>query len=193
MPWAALPEAEASYREACRLRPNFAEAYSNWAGVLRSQGRAAEAVSQCRRALELKPKLVAAHCNLGNALRDLGQTEAAITAYRRALELNPELTEAHNNLGNAQLDLGHVEDALRSYQQAIALQPRDADAHNNAGNALRLPRAFERGHRELPARARYQPKAWRVLIRISATRCGNQVSWHRRSKVIATQLSLRAG
>src|SRR5262249_34994185 len=84
-------EAEASYREALRLRPNTPEAHSNLGVVLRDLCRPAEAEASCREALRLRPNYPEAHDNLGNALRDLGRPARAEASCREALRLRPNL------------------------------------------------------------------------------------------------------
>jgi Flp pilus assembly protein TadD len=68
-------EAEASYREALRLRPNYPEAHNNLGNALYSVGRPAEAEPSYREAVRLKPDFADAHYNLGQALLSTGQLE----------------------------------------------------------------------------------------------------------------------
>ncbi|MDB5893796.1 MAG: tetratricopeptide repeat protein, partial [Rhodoferax sp.] len=63
-----LPEAEASFRQALSLVPEFAEAHSNLALVLQQQGRLAEAEPFFREAAKLKPASANAPYNLGTNL-----------------------------------------------------------------------------------------------------------------------------
>ena len=67
-----LAEAEASLREALRLRPEYAEAYNNLAIVMMKQERVDEAVGYYRQALHLKAEYPDAHKNLGLALLGRG-------------------------------------------------------------------------------------------------------------------------
>jgi serine/threonine-protein kinase len=128
-------EAEAVYREAIRLRPEWGEAHSNLGAALNGQQKHDQAEAACRKALELKPDLAEAYCNLGNALVHQGKPSDAEAACRRALELKPDLAEAHVNLGNA---LDHQEkfgQAEAAYRKALELKPNLAEAHANLGNA----------------------------------------------------------
>ena len=53
-------EAERCSREAIRLHPDYAEAYSNLGAALRAQGRLDEAILSLRQALKLQPNHVEA-------------------------------------------------------------------------------------------------------------------------------------
>ena len=60
-----LDEAIAAYREAIRLKPDYAEAHSNLGIALAGQGKLDEAIAEYREAIRLKPDYAAAHNNLG--------------------------------------------------------------------------------------------------------------------------------
>ncbi|AOH86873.1 zinc chelation protein SecC [Sphingomonas panacis] len=129
-------DAIAAYRQAIRLQPEHAEAYSSLAGLLSQQGDAQEALAAIDRALALRPRDAGKHVNRGNILRTLGAGDAAITAYRRAIELDPALAAAHNNLGLALTAREEVEPALSCYRRAITLKPDYVEAYVHLGNAL---------------------------------------------------------
>ena len=121
-------EAAECFREALRIRPDFAEALCALGNVLGDQGRRAESIALLTRAIELQPALADAHVGLGN-LRVAGrQLEDAALCYRRALELDPALLQAYINLGNVLIDLGRPGEALRSYDDALKLDPECGEA-----------------------------------------------------------------
>ncbi|RMH22839.1 MAG: tetratricopeptide repeat protein [Gemmatimonadetes bacterium] len=93
------PEAEARYREACRLPGRTAQAHFALGNLLRTQGRAAEAVGAYLRATELDPSFAEAHNNLGVALVETGDRAAAEEAFRAALDAQPDHVDALANLG----------------------------------------------------------------------------------------------
>ena len=121
-------EAAACFREALRIRPDFAEPHCYLGSILGDQGRRDEAIAHLARAIALKPDLADAHVGLGNARVAGRQLEDAVLCYRRALELDPRLLQAHVNLGNALTDLGRQEEALRAFDAALALDPECAEA-----------------------------------------------------------------
>ena len=52
---AGFTEAEASYRQALSIKPDYAEAYNNLGNALKEQGRLTEAEASYRQALSIKP------------------------------------------------------------------------------------------------------------------------------------------
>ena len=133
----------ASYKQALRLKPDFAEALNNLGGVLKMQGKLAEAAASCKRALSFKPDFAEAHINLGNTLKVQGRFEEAINSYQQALRLKPGYAEAYNNLGGVFKDQGKFGEAIINFQQALHLRPDYAEAYSNLGDALQEQRKFE--------------------------------------------------
>lgn len=118
----------ASYREAIRLQPRYAEAYSNLGAACNELGHHSAAIDAYTLALELDPGMHEAHNNLGNAYRECGLPDKAIACYGRALELRPDFAEAHNNLGRALFDLHRYDEAAASCARALELRPAFAKA-----------------------------------------------------------------
>jgi protein O-GlcNAc transferase len=129
-------EALASYDQAIKLKPNYAEAYSNRGVVLKELGQLAEAIASYDQAIKLKPDDVGAYYNRGNALKGLGQLAEAIASYDQALKLKPDYAEAYSNRGNALKELGQLAEAMGSYDQALKLKPDLAEAYSSRGDAL---------------------------------------------------------
>jgi len=91
-------EAEAEYRRAIALDPDYASAHHNLGNSLRSLGRPAEALEAYRRALEIEPGHRRAHEGLGRALRALGALDPSIAAFEKQLALAPEDPGSRLNL-----------------------------------------------------------------------------------------------
>jgi serine/threonine-protein kinase len=127
-------EAEAAYREAIRLKPDWGEAHGNLAAALNSQRRYGEAETACRKAIDLQPADAAAFTNLGDALVHLGKPGDAAAACRKALDLKPDSAEAYVNLGNALDGQGKDAAAEAAYRKALRLRPDLGEAHYNLGN-----------------------------------------------------------
>ena len=94
-------EAVAHYREAMRIKPEFALAPYNLGNTLLAQQKTGEAILQYRTTLRLKPNFVDAYNNLGVALLTEGYIQGAIEQFRKALELKPSYVDAQNNLAFA--------------------------------------------------------------------------------------------
>src|SRR5262249_30517548 len=94
--------AEVQFREAIRLKPDFALAHYNLGLVLKAQGDRAGAIEALRSAVRCRPYLARAHASLGAVLAEDGQTDAAITHLRHALDLEPANEEARQLLRRLQ-------------------------------------------------------------------------------------------
>jgi tetratricopeptide (TPR) repeat protein len=129
-------EAEAAFREAIRIRPEYAEAHDGLGVALRSQHRYQEAEPSFREAIRLRPDRAEAHNGLGVALYDLGRYKESEAACREAIRLKSEDAMAHCNLGNALCSQGRYKESEAAYREAIRLKPDYAKAHNNLGNNL---------------------------------------------------------
>ena len=130
------PEAEASYRQALQLEPDYIDAYNNLGECLRHQGRTAEAIAAYQQALRLAPERFEFYSNLGNGWQQLGNLAEAEAAYQQALRLHPDYAQAHNNYGVTLEKLDRVDEAIVEYREALRLYPDYAEAHLNLGNAL---------------------------------------------------------
>ncbi len=129
-----LPEAEACYRHALELNPDFPEALNNLGSISRGKGQFAVAERCLRKALSLKPDYPQALNNLGNLLGELNRLSEAENSYREALRLKPDYVEAYVNLGNLLRQLDKIAEAEQCYLTAINLNPDMLEAHANICN-----------------------------------------------------------
>lgn len=158
--------AEAAYRRAIALTPDYGEAYNNLGILYKDWGRPGEAEQAYLEAVRVKPEYPDPHNNLGVLYKGRGQLEAAEVAYRRALELRPEFPEALNNLGVVCKTRGQLTEAEAFYRRAVALRPQYAEAHNNLGvvyKETRRPVEAEAAYREaLALRPDYADARWNL-------------------------------
>jgi tetratricopeptide (TPR) repeat protein len=138
-----LSEAEAHYRKAVEIDPQFFSAQVELGNFLQSQGRPDEAVTVYRQAMrgyrrasERDPQFAPYHTNLGAALHGLGRQEEALDEYRKVVELDPTNVPAYYNLGKLLGDLGRPQEALKVYRRSIELDPQTAMPHNALGIVL---------------------------------------------------------
>ncbi len=124
-------EAEASYKQAIALKPDYAEAYYNLGIMLLELGRLDEAEVSFRQAKVLKLNFAPMHYNLGIALQEQGRFEEAVTSYKQTIALKPDYAEAHNNLGITLNELGRLDEAEASFKEALALKLDYAAVYRN--------------------------------------------------------------
>ena len=124
------------YRQAVKLKPNYAQAHNNLGNLLRSQGQLDDAIRHFRRALEVEPASSERHGNLGIALIEQGKLIDAIDAFQQAVNLDSGSAAAHSNLGNALGMTGNRDQALSHLRKASNLRPDWAQALNGLAWAL---------------------------------------------------------
>ncbi len=153
-----LDEAVTSYREAIRLKPDFAEAFTDLSHVLAALGRQEESIACYQQGLLLNyqhatgelpaaPSLPTSETaetlnDRGVALMNQGRFDEARACWQQSLNMG-ELPEVHNNLGFLHAAHEEWEQAIGSYRRALALRPQYADALNNLGIALFQSRQVE--------------------------------------------------
>ena len=124
-----------------KLKPEYAEAHSNLAIVLKGRGSLEEALACWRRALELNQDAAELQSNLGVALKEVGASGRSWACWRKALELKPEFAEAYGNLGSVSRGNGAICQAQEEEYRALKLNPGFALAHFQLAELLgdRLP------------------------------------------------------
>jgi tetratricopeptide (TPR) repeat protein len=121
-------EAEAAFRRAIALKPDYAAASNNLANVLLDRGDRElfrEAEKLYRGAIRSSPALVAAHQGLGTCLQSLGDYRGAIEAYQSALQLQPGQPAALAGMALALDRLGRVTEAAEVLAHRGADQMQD--------------------------------------------------------------------
>ncbi len=126
-------EAIAHYREAIRIRPDYAEAHYNLGVDMARKGRIDDAIAEYRRTLEIWPDYPYAHNNLGLALERQGKPDDAVAHYRAAIASLPTFALAYNNLGSALGSQGKFDEAMAQFLEAVRIAPNFVKAHYNMG------------------------------------------------------------
>jgi hypothetical protein len=148
-----------SYKQALKIKPDYAEAHSNMGAALKETGELDAAIDSYKQALKIKPDYAEAHSNMGAALQEKGELDAAIDSYKQAIKIKPDFADAHRNLSTittytADDDQPHEmqrlirdttlsDDARCNLNFALAKahddlsEPKKAFAHLAEGNALR--------------------------------------------------------
>jgi eukaryotic-like serine/threonine-protein kinase len=150
--------AEAEFRTAIRLQPDFAVAHGDLGNALYGQGKLDEALAAYREAIRLQPESSEVHVRLGTALHAQGKLAEAEAAFRKAVELKPDDHFNHDWLGYVLMVGGRNEAAIPEFRRAIELKPDYLKAYRNLAAALKkLGRTNEAiaAHREM---IRIKPK-----------------------------------
>ena len=118
-----LEEAEASFRAAIKIDPNYAQAYNNLGIVLRDLKKPEDAIEAFRQAIERDAKYFRAYNNLGSELQSIGSLEQAADYYRRALDIKPDYLLAMHNLAAVSYLLARYPDADLWFRKTLSLKP----------------------------------------------------------------------
>lgn len=83
----------ASFTQAVRLKPDYAEAYNNLGAACHDVGRYDDAAFSYSKAIEHDADFFEAYCNLGSVLAESGRPKDAIGTYLRAVRIKPDCEE----------------------------------------------------------------------------------------------------
>jgi tetratricopeptide (TPR) repeat protein len=131
-------EALIAFREATRLKPDYAMAWSNVGGMLFNAQRDYNgALVAFQKAAQLKADDPTFHFNLGLTYLRQRKPKEAETELRIALRLKPEYAEALKSLGTVLCQFKQdYSGAVTAFQEAARLKPGDAELQHNLGTAL---------------------------------------------------------
>jgi DNA-binding winged helix-turn-helix (wHTH) protein/TolB-like protein/Tfp pilus assembly protein PilF len=115
------PGAEAGFKRAIELNPNYGPAHQ-WYGVsLAGAGRVDEAVSELKRAQQVDPLSLTINSVVGWMLYFARDYDKAIEQEKIVLEMDPNFALAHRYLGLAYEQKGMYEEAISEFQRSRTL------------------------------------------------------------------------
>jgi TolB-like protein/Tfp pilus assembly protein PilF len=124
--WAGdMQGAEAAFRKALELNPNYAPTYQWYAEMLRRlSGRTTEALELARTAVTLDPKSAIIVNDYAEVLESAGRFDEALAHYRLAIEIEPGFAHGHDNVGWLKaLAWGRLDEAIAAFGQGWAIEP----------------------------------------------------------------------
>lgn len=113
-----VAEAIASYQDALRLRPDFADARRGLGMAYMKLGRPKDAEHEFRRLIAVRPHDASAHYDLGCALSARGRHEDALVSYREALRLQPGHAQARIAVVTTLTELGRGGEAIAALHES---------------------------------------------------------------------------
>jgi len=136
-----LQGAELLYIRALKVDPHHVPTMFNFAAILHTSDRTAEAERLYRRILEGQPNHINALSNLGALLWDRRDSDEAEAILRRAISLEPAFPKPIANLANLlRVERQDWESAEALYRRALQLEPGDVQTLANLGALLRTVR-----------------------------------------------------
>ncbi len=129
--------AKSDFEKAIELKPDYAEAYYNFANLLKDHGNKEDALAMYNQAIRYNLDYFQAHNNLGNLYREMGRLDNAVACFNKALEINPRFATSYSNLADTLLKKGKLKEALSNIDKALEMAPNFAEAHNKRGAILK--------------------------------------------------------
>jgi adenylate cyclase len=133
-----LERADDSESKALALDPDYTWAHDVKGTILRTQGRAEEAVAEYERAIALDPSNVDAAAQLGIDYQFLGQFDKSLEYLDRAIRASPydpALAYWYGNKARANFGLKRDDQAIELARQAVAIKPKPDFACDPCGGA----------------------------------------------------------
>ena len=128
--------AEAGYRRALEINPDYAVARHWYANFLGEHGRFDEARAQIYRALKLDPLSVSVNGALGAILLVAGDYPAAIDQLKKTLAMAPNLGRVRMVLAEAYVHSGDCQSALQEIDRAATLLGNQPEVRADRGYIL---------------------------------------------------------
>jgi len=127
--------AEATYKNAIALRPNYWGVYS-WLGLFYySQARYPDAVAMFLKATQLAPDNYQGYNTLAGVYITQGRYQDALDTFKRSMDLRPS-SDAYTNLGYTYFLMHRFPEAIASQEQAVKLDGGNWEYWGNLGDAL---------------------------------------------------------
>jgi TolB-like protein/Tfp pilus assembly protein PilF len=130
--------AEAQYRRALELNPNYPTAHQWYAEYLAHTGRFGDAFREMKKAQELDPLSRIINTELGWIHYAAREYDRAIEQYTSVIDLDPDFALAHWRLGEAFKQAGMYDEAIAEIQEAARLSGRSPRMVARLGHAYAI-------------------------------------------------------
>jgi tetratricopeptide (TPR) repeat protein len=160
--------AEATYRRALDIDPQWPQAWNGLALVYLERGDYKRTADAAEAALRFNPDYATASYHHGLALERLGQPARAIQSYRRALEISPGNPPFLLSLGEALLRQGALDEAAVHLRATLGRTPDDGRVYLSLALIEARRQRWEAAVEEARRAANLLPSseaAWELLAR----------------------------
>ena len=171
-PWGDPAAAEAAFRRAIKLNPNYAPSYHWYSILLRNQSRMQRAYELLQQAVALDPLSAIINLNVGSVLEEMGRFDEAMAAYQRFHRLKPQEPRIMMQIGMLnRFAFGRTAEALRWFRRAEAIDPATNNVHfaqavvwSSMGEPGRMEDLAERQRSRMPDGSEWrQAKAYLLM------------------------------
>ena len=162
--------AEAEYREALRLAPEWAEAMVNLGIVCNRMGKTDDALGVFNRAAEINPQLLGAQLNIAITHFRTRRFREAEPPLRRALAIEPENRQALGLLVLTLFALEKYNEVTELGERILKANASDAPTLQVTGRAYLKLRRYTEAVRALEACTKLNPKNAEILMLLGEAR-----------------------
>jgi tetratricopeptide (TPR) repeat protein len=124
------------YREAIRLKPDWAPPHDALGEALAVQGEWDGAIKEYREAVRLDPNNADAHQHLGFAFEKRKDWDNEVKEYREVVRLKPDNDSYRFAIGFALASEKDWDGAIQAYREALRLSPRNTSYLSGLGDAF---------------------------------------------------------
>lgn len=128
--------AEAAFRRATALKPDYVDAYNMLANAYLKQGKSKEAAQAYTISLKLDRNQEQVHINLANLYIDQNKFEDAQKELKTASSVSPTDPLPQYTLGHLLLQMEKPAEAETAFRKAVRLAPKDGNAYYGLAVAL---------------------------------------------------------
>ena len=132
--WGRPEEEIQAYKQAIKLKPDYASAYERLGSRYLKSKKYPEAIETFKQLVALKPGDANVPNNMGEAYLGMNLMSDAVAAFRQAIQLKPDFGKAYYNLGRSLLAMGNRDGALEQYNILQNLDQDWAERLNNLIN-----------------------------------------------------------
>lgn len=145
------------YREAIRLKPDWASPHDALGDALAAKGDWDGAIAEYRESVRLNPNNADAHQHLGFAFERRKDWDNEVKEYREVVRLKPDNDSYRFAIGSALASEKDWDGAIQAYREALRLSPHNAVYQTSLGDALAGKKDWDGAIREYREALRLKP------------------------------------
>ena len=147
-----------AFREAIRLRPEWAEPHYQLGAIYYDNGEYKAAANAFEEVIRLQPEFFDALIALGKTYQHLGLHNRAVAVLQKATLMRADNIDARTAMGTALILAGQPQEAIAVLREAARLGPESALIYATLGEAYRLSGEFDEALTALEQALRLNPE-----------------------------------
>ncbi|HPL66811.1 MAG TPA: tetratricopeptide repeat protein [Smithellaceae bacterium] len=151
-------EANDHFKEALRIRPDYAPTYQFWGLSMLRQGKRDEAIQLFYRALEINPDFLEVRYRLIEILPEAKRFSETADQFRAILNKKPEDCPTRSKYAIMLVNNGQSKEAMVEFKKVVQLCPTYAGSRNNLGVILYRQGQLDEAIEHFREAIRLQPK-----------------------------------